>query len=54
MVTYQEIFAKCKDYEELIDTYEELLDACNDLSEIKNIDNAYLKEYNRRKANDRK
>lgn len=54
MITYKEMFAKCKDYDELIETYEDLLESCDDLSEIKNIDNAYNDEYSRRKADDRK
>ena len=53
-MTYEEVFERCKDFEQLRMAYNDLLESCTDLSEIRNIDSAYLKEYNRRKANDRK
>ena len=49
MITYEDVFARCKDLEQLKCAYDDLLESCDDLSEIKHIDNAYLKEYNRRK-----
>lgn len=54
MITYEDIFERCKNLEQLRMAYNDLLESCDDLSEIKHIDNAYLKEYNRRKENDRK